>query len=176
MDDERTQNATPEEAAARQEAGPAEGVTEQQQLEQQLEEMKNELALARADFYNYRQRAEKEKSRIRSQSAEDRSADFFPVLDNLDRALQVTDETAMKDLLMGVQMVQRQFISLFQDQGIETIPTVGTPFDPAVHEAVETEAATAPEEDGMVTGEILRGFRTPTRVLRAARVRVAKSS
>lgn len=171
MDDERTQNETPEEAVPQQESDPAEGKTEQQ-----LEEMKNELALARADFYNYRQRAEKEKSRIRTQSAEDRSAEFLPVLDNLDRALQVTDETAMKDLLMGVQMVQRQFLSLLQDQGIETIPTVGAPFDPALHEAVETEAAASPEEDGMVTGEILRGFKTSARVLRAARVRVAKSS
>lgn len=177
MDEEKIPNETPQETNMEQETAAPEGVAApQENHEKKIEELKNELALARADFYNYRQRAEKEKSRLRSQIAEDRSIDFLPVLDNLDRALQVTDEATLKGLLTGVQMVQRQFLSLLQEQGIEPIPTVGACFDPNLHEAVETEAATNPEEDGKITGEILRGYRTPTRVLRAAQVRVAKSS
>lgn len=166
-----TQNETPEEPAT-----PSEGPVPEDGAGGENEALKNELASARADFYNYRQRAEKEKSRIRSQVAEDRSVDFLPVLDNLDRALCVTENSTLKDLLTGVQMVQRQFLSLLQDQGIEPIPTVGARFDPTLHEAVETEAVAEPDEDGMITGEILRGYRSSGRVLRAARVRVAKTS
>jgi molecular chaperone GrpE len=57
---------------------------------------------------------------------------------------------------------------------VETIPTVGTMFDPSWHEALATEPADGRPE-GEITAEIRRGYRIGQRLLRAALVKVAQS-
>jgi molecular chaperone GrpE len=98
----------------------------------------------------------------------------LPVLDNLDRALSVPEDGTARDVLVGVRMVQRQFLSVLEDAGVTGIPTEGYPFDPAVHDAIETEAVGDPAEDGIVLCELSRGYRSAERVLRVARVRVGR--
>ncbi|MDR1622416.1 MAG: nucleotide exchange factor GrpE, partial [Synergistaceae bacterium] len=95
-------------------------------------------------------------------------------LDNLDRALGVPEDGTAKDVLVGVRMVQRQFLSVLENSGVTVIPTQGCAFDPLQHEAVETEFVEEPDRNGMVFCELLRGYRTPDRVLRPAQVRVGK--
>jgi len=150
------------------------GDQESEALPSLMEKLKNELAAARADLYNYRQRVERERSKIRKSIAEDKIADFLPVLDNLDRALAVPEEGSAKDVLIGVRMVRRQFLSILENSEVTAIPTEGCPFDPVLHEAVETEFVEAPEQDGLVLRELLCGFRTTERVLRPAQVRVGR--
>ncbi|MDR3230871.1 MAG: nucleotide exchange factor GrpE [Synergistaceae bacterium] len=144
------------------------------QLRSENESLKNDLALARADLYNYRQRVERERIQKMKLISEDRAAEFIPVLDNLDRALLVPGETSVKDVLTGVRMVQRQFLSVLENAGITVIPTEGCAFDPQWHNAVETEIVDDPEQDGMVLQELTRGYQTPNRAVRAAHVRVGK--
>ncbi|MDR3265569.1 MAG: nucleotide exchange factor GrpE [Synergistaceae bacterium] len=139
-----------------------------------IEELKNDLALARADLYNYRQRVERERIQKMKLIGEDRTAEFIPVLDNLDRALLVPGDVSAKDVLLGVRMVQRQFLSVMENAGITIIPTEGCAFDPRWHNAVETELVDDPERDGMVLHELTRGYKTQDRVVRAANVRVGK--
>lgn len=139
-----------------------------------IQNLKNELALARADLYNYRQRVERDRVRKMKLMVEDRVSEFLPVVDNLDRALQVPEDGSVKDVLMGVRMVQRQFLSVLESLGITAVPTEGCRFDPRSHEAVETELVDDPEQDGMVLQELTRGYATPDRVLRPAHVRVGK--
>ena len=117
---------------------------------------------------------ERERAKSRKLIAEDKIAEFLPVLDNLDRALSVPENGAAKDVLIGVRMVQRQFLSVLENSEVTVIPTEGLPFDPLLHDAVETEFVDEPEQEGAVLCELLRGYRTPDRVLRPAQVRIGR--
>ena len=150
------------------------GASDVENLRAEIEGLKNELATARADLYNFRQRVERDRLKNRKLIAEDKVAEFLPVLDNLDRALSVPEEGSAKDILVGVRMVQRQFLSVLENSDVTVIPTEGRPFDPLMHDAVETEYVEDPAQDGAVLSELLRGYRTPDRILRAAQVRVGK--
>ena len=94
---------------------------------------------------------------------------------NLDRALTVPEDGSAKDVLVGVGMVRRQFLSTLEELGVRVIPTEGAPFDPALHDAVETVPVEDPEQDGRILEELTRGYRTDEKVLRASRVTVGKA-
>lgn len=148
---------------------------EEDSVQKRISELEGELAAARADFYNYRQRVTKERQQMRRLVVDDTIGALLPVLDNLDRALAVPEDGSAKDVLVGVGMVRRQFLSTLEEMGIRIIPTEGAPFDPALHDAVETVPVEEPEKDGQVLEELIRGYRTDERVLRAARVTVGKA-
>ena len=161
-------------------SGPEVGALEQKALEprdeaeSELDSLKNQLAAARADLYNYRQRVDRDRAKTRKLIAEEKAAEFLPVLDNLDRALLVPEGATAKDVLVGVRMVRKQFLTVLENSGVTVIPTVGSAFDPLQHEAIETEFVEDAGQDGMVLHELLRGYRTPERVLRPAQVRVGR--
>ncbi|GHS94117.1 hypothetical protein AGMMS50276_06080 [Synergistales bacterium] len=137
----------------------------------EAEDLKAQLAAARADLYNYRQRAEREKSKIVRLLTLDRIADFLPALDNLDRALQAPEDGPAKNVLIGVRMVQKQFLSILEDMGVSAIQAAeGMPFDPLLHNAVETEKVDDPALDGVILRELARGYRSTERVMRATQV------
>lgn len=140
-----------------------------------IAELEGELAAARADFYNYRQRMAKERQQMRRLIVDDTIVALLPVLDNLDRALAVPEDGSAKDVLVGVGMVRRQFLATLEELGVKAIPAEGAVFDPALHEAVETVAVEEDGQDGVVLDELLRGYRSDERVLRAARVIVGKA-
>jgi len=142
--------------------------------EVEIEKLKTELATARANFFNYRQRAERERLKYRKMITEDTIAEFLPVLDNLDRALSAPEDGSAKDILVGVRMVQRQFLTILENSEVTSIPTTGCIFDHQLHDAVETESVEDPDQDGAVLCELVRGYRTPDRVLRPAQVRVGR--
>ena len=148
--------------------------SEESALKERVAELEGELAAARADFYNYRQRMAKERQQIRRLVTDDTITALLPVLDNLDRALTVPEDGSAKDVLVGVGMVRRQFLSTLEELGVRIIPTEGASFDPALHDAVETVPVENPELDGRILEEVTRGYRTDERVLRASRVTVGK--
>ena len=141
-------------------------------LQEEAAQYKDEALRAKADFYNYRTRVEKDRSRDRILAAERTVDSLLPVLDNLDRTLQaMTDkESAM---FKGVAMVQRQFFGAMQSLGLQVIDTTGS-FDPAVHEAMMVADVADEKEDGMVLEELHRGYKLGDKVLRAAQVKVGK--
>ena len=143
-------------------------------LREESSRMEDEARRAKADFYNYRARVEKDRERDRVLAAE-RTVDLLlPVLDNLDRTLgAVTDPES--PLCKGVAMVQRQFFGAMQSLGLRVIDTSGR-FDPAYHDAVMAEEVEDEKEDGMILAELHRGYTLGDRVLRAAQVRVGKKS
>ncbi len=149
--------------------------SEESALKERVAELEGELAAARADFYNYRQRIAKERQQIRRLVTDDTISSLLPVLDNLDRALTDPEDGSAKDVLVGVGMVRRQFLSTLEELGVRVIPTEGAPFDPALHDAVETVPVEDPEQDGQILEELTRGYRTDERVLRASRVTVGKA-
>ena len=142
-------------------------------LEERNRELTAALASARADFFNYRKRVERDRQRERTVAGEEKAMEFIPVLDNLDRALAVKPDSDGKTVLEGVAMVRRQFLSVLESMGVEPVPTVGYPFSPELHDAVAAEETDDPEKNGIVIEEIQTGYRTKERTLRPAKVKVA---
>ncbi|NLO59347.1 MAG: nucleotide exchange factor GrpE, partial [Synergistaceae bacterium] len=71
-------------------------------LEERNRELTAALASARADFFNYRKRVERDRQRERTVAGEEKAMEFIPVLDNLDRALAVKSGSDGKTVLEGV--------------------------------------------------------------------------
>jgi molecular chaperone GrpE len=126
-----------------------------------------------ADFENFRKRTEREREEEGRYAAGALVARLLPVLDNLERALaspQAGDSD--RGLREGLALVHRQFLDELRRAGVRPVPAVGEPFDPVIHEAVETVEAEAGTIDTVVD-ELLRGYWFHDRLLRPAMVRVA---
>lgn len=147
-------------------------LSEMEELAAQLEDYKNEAARAKADFYNYRTRVERDRARDRVLAAEGTCDVLLPVLDNLDRTLEAIGD---KDsaLCKGVAMVQRQFFAALQNLGLKPIVTDGD-FDPREHDAVMTIDVDDDSRDGKIVEVLHKGYMLGDKVLRAAQVKVGK--
>jgi len=94
------------------------------------------------------------------------------VLDSLDRSLASGSEA--NGLAEGVRLVRAQLAQVLSDFGVERIDSVGQPFDPEQHEAVDVVLVDSPSQHNRVAEEWEAGYRYGGRVLRPARVRVAR--
>ena len=100
---------------------------------------------------------------------------FIDILDNLDRALEAAEQTyAGNPLIEGLILVRTQLLQTLQREGLERVPVLGLPYDPAFSEAVGTQAVEDPDHDHLVVREMLRGYRLHGRVARASRVVVGQ--
>jgi molecular chaperone GrpE len=145
------------------------------QAQAEAARLKDAWLRAVADFDNYRKRSRRELEDARRGGREDVVRALLPVFDNLERALQSaqrsTDVKAMTD---GLSMVQRQFIDALGREGIARIPTIGSPFDPSVHEAIQ-QVETDEHAPGTIIAEVQPGYTQGERLLRAAMVVVARA-
>jgi molecular chaperone GrpE len=139
---------------------------------EEAESYKNEAARAKADFYNYRTRVERDRARDRTLAAEGAVIELLPVLENLERALEA-EPNKDSSMYKGVSMVQRQFFASLQNLGLKIIDAGGA-FDPAFHEAVTTDDVDDAAMDGMITEQLHSGYMLGDKVLRAARVKVGR--
>ena len=142
--------------------------------DEQIASLTQQLKATTADFFNYRQRTTKERSETRRRAQDDVITEMLPVLDNLDRALEVASSEDTASIVKGVEMVQRQFVGVLEALGVSIIKAEGEKFDPALHDAAGTQQVEDPELDGRVITERLKGYRTKDRVLRPAQVIVGK--
>ena len=100
---------------------------------------------------------------------------FIDILDNLDRPLESAEQTsAGNPLIEGLILVRTQLLQTLQKEGLERIPVLGLPFNPAFSEAVGTQPVSEPEHDHVVVKELLRGYRLNGRVARASHVFVGQ--
>ncbi len=128
-----------------------------------------------ADFDNFRKRTRREVDDARRAGKEDVVRTLLPVFDNLERALQSAQRTSdVKAMADGLSMVQRQFIDAIGREGIARVPTVGQPFDPSVHEAIQ-QVESSEHAPGTIIAEVQPGYRQGERLLRAAMVVVARA-
>jgi molecular chaperone GrpE len=126
-----------------------------------------------ADLENYRRRTEREAGGARRAGRSEVLLPLLDVRDNLERALAAgsTDPA----FLRGVEAIAEQLRRIVTSLGAVPIPTVGTRFDPRLHEALGTVPAIDHPPDTVVT-EVRRGFLLDGEVLRPAQVVVAQST
>jgi molecular chaperone GrpE len=127
-----------------------------------------------ADFDNFRKRARRDVEDARKAGATESLRELLPVFDNLERALQSSQQaTDIKPVAEGLDMVLRQFTDALGRIGIQRIATVGQPFNPLVHEAIQ-QLETDEHPAGTVVAEVHPGYLQGERLVRAAMVVVAK--
>jgi molecular chaperone GrpE len=153
---------------------PSSGGDPLSQAQAEAARLKDAWLRTAADFDNFRKRTRRELDEARRNGREDLLRTLLPVFDNLERALQSAQRTHdVKAMADGLKMVDRQFVDALGREGIARVPTVGRPFDPSVHEAIQ-QVETVDHEPGTVLAEVQPGYMQGERLLRAAMVVVAK--
>ncbi len=164
---------SPDAAASGASAEDAGAGAELQKLKAERDSLLDRLARAQAEFENARRRASKEQQDFRDYAAADAIKSLLPVIDSLERALQVKSEPA--DFRAGVELIYKQLQDVLAKLGVRAVPAKGEPFDPHVHEAIEM-VETSDAADHEVLEELQRGYKLKDRLLRPAMVKVAKNS
>jgi molecular chaperone GrpE len=136
--------------------------------------MKDQWIRSVADFDNFRKRSRRELEDARKAGREDLLRDLLPVFDNLERGIQSAQTaTDVKTVVDGLQMILKQFDGTLNKTGIARVPTIGKPFDPSVHEAIQ-QVETNDQPPGTIVAEVQPGYLAGERLIRAAMVVVAK--
>lgn len=142
-------------------------------------ELINTLAHHRRDFENYRQRTERERILTFRSQIGNLAMQLLPVLDNLDRALNIADKLAentnsdSRQFFDGIVLVSQQLNETLAEMGVQPIKSVGEQFNPEFHEAVATDK-TSDFPPNVILEELLRGYQIGDKVIRAAMVKVNK--
>lgn len=145
-----------------------------QKSREEAQENYERLLRVSADFENYKKRVAREKSELIRYGNEELIREILPVLDNLERALEhVSGEGEKEGVMEGVEMTLTQVLQILQRFGVTPISAVGERFDPTKHEAV-MEMATGDCTPGHVVSELEKGYLVNDRLLRPAKVVVAK--
>ena len=128
----------------------------------------------RADFLNYKKRIERERELAHNTAVADVVQKYLVLQDDLERALKSRPEDpALSTWVEGIEFIYRKLLSLLEKEGIQQIIPTDEMFDPAIHEAVAQEES--PDyESGQIIEVISPGYRMGDRVIRPARVRVAR--
>jgi molecular chaperone GrpE len=148
---------------------------ELEKVRRERDQLFERLARLQADFQNSRRRLEGDiEQRLQFANAQ-LIKSLFPVMDNLERALSVdeskTDVAAMRK---GMQITLDQWNKALASQSVTAIaPTPGTPFDPAIHEAIMEKPSDQYAEPTVVQ-LLQKGYQLHGRTLRPAQVAVSK--
>ena len=163
-----------EEPSAQGNEDTAEDTTPLAALQRERDALQDRLLRTAAEFDNYRKRVDRER-RERTESAEaDILGDLLPIVDDLERALQVQPSAETDVYRRGVELILKQMTELLKRRGVKPLETVGRDFDPRYHQAVMHDAS-AEHREGEVMEELRRGYMLGDRLLRAAMVKVAKA-
>jgi len=141
-----------------------------------LAEYEDLLKRKQAEFENYRKRVQREFEDFKKYATSDLVLDILNIIDDFERAID--SARSSKDfnvLLEGILLVEKQLRNLLENKyGIEPIETVGREFDPMVHDAIMMEESEKYSEDTVVE-DFQKGYKLYDRVLRPAKVKVAKA-
>ncbi|MGH1376389.1 MAG: nucleotide exchange factor GrpE [Alphaproteobacteria bacterium] len=150
-----------------------------EELETQLAKTKDQMVRALAEAENARKRAQKDREDASKYAVSRFSKDLLSVADNLRRALDAVppeltqQHEQVKGLTDGIEATERELLRSFEKNGIEKVTPLDQPFDPNFHE-VMFEAPMADKPNGTIIQVIECGYTLNGRILRPARVGIAK--
>lgn len=144
--------------------------------DREIAELKDKYLRAMADVDNIRKRVRQQSEETIRLQRESLLRDLLPIIDNLERAVAAAQGGGNgKPIVDGVQMVLASMLDLLRQQGVTPEESIGRPFDPACHEAIDHVPSETHPPDTVVE-EFHRGYRIGERMLRPARVVVAKAA
>lgn len=144
---------------------------EDKEEEEKEDESERYLRLA-AEFDNYRKRTAREFGELITMANSRLLKELIEIKDNFERALEGEVRGDLEAYRKGVELIYNQLTELLQKENVEPIEAVGKPFDPNYHEAIMQQESDKYDE-GIVAGEMQKGYRLGDRVLRHTRVIVS---
>ncbi|MCB1114743.1 MAG: nucleotide exchange factor GrpE [Chlamydiia bacterium] len=152
-----------------------EEIVEERDLEAEIQDYKNKYLRQLAETENTRKRLQKEKQELTDYAISNVIADFLGPIDHMESALSHTDNMSeeVKHWGVGFKMILTQFKDVLKENGVKQMNAMGEMFDPHLHEAIEV-IETDEFAPGTIVEECLRGFKMGEKVIRPARVKVAK--
>jgi len=154
-----------------------------QDLEERLEGAQKEAAQSydrflrvAADLENYKKRATRDMEELRKYANESLLRDLLSVMDNLERAVQSSDDGKNNDssIIEGVDMTLKERLKILEKNQVKAVVAAGRPFDPAFHQAFMTEES-GEHPENTVLKELQKGYTLHNRLLRPAMVVVSKA-
>ncbi|MGU3415709.1 nucleotide exchange factor GrpE [Enterobacteriaceae bacterium C34A] len=149
-------------------------------LEAQLVEAQNRerdgVMRVKAEMENLRRRTEQDVEKAHKFALEKFVNDLLPVIDSLDRALEVADKANpdMAPMVEGIELTLKSMLDVVRKYGVEVVGDTNVPMDPNVHQAIAMV-----ESDDVAAGNVLmvmqKGYTLNGRTIRAAMVSVAKA-
>ena len=143
-------------------------------------ELKDRLLRAMAEMENLRKRTEREKAEATLYAASNFARDILSVADSIGRALQAVPEKhreqadeATRNLIAGIEVTEKELLSVFSRHGIRRIDPLGEKFDPNLHQAM-FEVPNPDVPSGTVVQVVQAGYLIGERLLRPALVGVSK--
>jgi molecular chaperone GrpE len=144
------------------------------ELRREKDALQDRLLRLAAEFDNYRKRVERDRRDQADAAVAGAIEDMLPIIDNLERALEAPAGSDTDSYRQGVELIHRQMLELLRRRGVTPIDSVGTDFDPQIHQAVAHEVS-PDHREGEVVAELRRGYKLGDRLLRPAMVKVAKA-
>ena len=148
------------------------------ELKQEIEILKDEKLRLLADMENLRKRSEKDKIDSIKYGNINLARDILSLSDNLSRALDFipineSRSKSINNLIDGLKIVQKEFITILEKQGVKKIESINKKFDHNYHQAM-LEIETDEFDEGIVVQEIQNGYTMHNRLLRPSMVGVSK--
>ena len=143
------------------------------QVSSERDQLRDRLARLQAEFDNARKREMKDRQDSRDYTVQSTIEPFLGVMDNFNLAL--TAKGSAEQLKAGVEMILRQMEEALRGLNVQPVDSVGTQFDPRVHEALGS-IETKEFPDHQILEEIRRGYKLRDKLLRPALVRIAANA
>lgn len=134
-----------------------------------IQDLGNQLKRALADYANLQKRVEQERSNVVDFARAAVITRFLSTLDNLE-SIEKQAKDQGDALAQGIEIVVKEMKKVFEEEGVEEVNTTGH-FDPLLHDPV---AVVKGKSDGQIVEVVAKGYRLGEKVLRPARVKVAK--
>lgn len=150
---------------------------EQQQalLDQEICQHVDRLKRLQAEFDNYRKRMARDIASVGDRITDQAILDFLPLYDNLQRGFAAYKEDGDTEALVaGFEQIRAQFEQILGARGVERIDCMGTPFDPALHEALLS--VDSDEIKNTIVDELTPGYLRDGRTLRVSQVVVSRGA
>ena len=150
--------------------------TELAARDEELKSLNDKYLRLAAEFDNYKRLVQRDQRDQIRFGNEHLLRELLPVVDNLERAIKAAkDNTSTDGLIQGIELTLKQLQGVLGKFGVQSIPTMGQPFDPTGHQAVASVPSTK-VPDKHIVEEFQRGYRLHDRVLRPAMVTVSSGS
>ena len=144
------------------------------ELEEKVKKLEEALLRNQAELINFKRRKEEETSRLLKYAEEDIILGFLPILDNIERAINMDDEDLEDEVskfLEGFKMIYAQIKNLLEKFEVKEIECLNEPFDPTYHQAVLT-GNDENFESGIILEVLQKGYIYKDRVIRPSMVKV----
>jgi len=129
-----------------------------------------------ADFDNYRKRTDREREELLGLGIQKAVESLLPAIDDLDRAQATFNENSeAKSVVESLKLLYNRFNRCLEQLGVKPLESIGTPFDPRLHEPVQQVESTKYPE-GSVVHDLRRGYLLKDKVIRPSLVNVAVNS